>query len=248
MRMITPIKRARGFYLYDDKGRRFLDLYLDGGRALCGHRPNGLSNVLKNTLSRGLYAPYPSVYDSRLDKVLKKGFPRFSRRAVYSSLDSFEKACGETVAFDDPAFSSQTGKNVIWRPYLPVPENADRLLVNLPYPGIDAVAILSDQKDLPPSDRLSPVIQAGLVRSWFDLQLRMKELDTEVWSLLDDTGHWERSGPYLRPLCAKEDYPDLFKLYLENGILISPLFDKPSVIAVDIKEGSLKKLKQALKR
>ena len=247
MRLLPPIKRARDFYLYDEKGRRFLDLYLDGGRALCGHRPNGLSNVLKNTISRGLYAPYPSVYSNRLDKVLKQGFPRFAFREVYRSTESFEKAFGGPVHFSDPAKAAESGESSLWRPFLPVSEGCERLLVQFPYPGVDAVAILSRKDNLPPSDYLSPVTESGLVRSWFDLQIRLEQSDRAVWPLLDDTGHWERTGPYLNPLCAKGEYGDLFRLYLDQGVLISPYCDKPSVIAVDIKEGSLKKLKKALK-
>jgi len=247
MRLVPPIKRARSFYLYDEKDRRYLDLYLDGGRGLCGHRPNGLSNVLKNTISRGLFAPYPSVYSNRLNKVLKKGFPQFTYRAVYRSLDSFEKALGEPASFFDTAKTAESGESSLWRPFLPVPEESGRLLVLFPFPGVDAVAVLSRKDELPPSDYLSPVTESGLVRSWFDLQTRLKESDRSVWSLLDDTGHWERSGPYLFPRCSEREYGDLFRFYLDKGILISPLYDKPSVIAVDIKEGSLKRLKKALK-
>lgn len=247
MRLVPRIKRARDFYLYDEKGNRILDLYLDGGKALCGHRPNGLSNVLKNTISRGLYAPYPSVYGKRLDKVLSGGFPRFRYRSVYRSLESFEKKAGGALLFDDPASGSPGGPNMIWRPFLPVPETPGLLLVRLPYPGNDAVAVLSGTKELPPSDLLSPVAEAGMVRSWFDLQITLKETDRNTWSRFDSTGHWARTGPYLKPLCPEEEYADLFRLYLENDILISPYYDQPSISAVDIKEGSLKKLMKASK-
>lgn len=242
MGLLPGIKRARDFYLYDGKGNRYLDLYLDGGRAICGHRPNGLSNTLKNALSRGIYAPYPSVYQERLIKVLRKGFPRFTRLGIYSSLDSFYRAAGSVIPFSDPAMAEPDGHDVRWRPYLPVGEEWHTILVSLPYPGIDVVAVLSDDRDLPPSDRISPVIQAGLVRSWFDLQDRMSTIDDTLWSVFDKTGNWKRKGPYLQPLCSERDYPDFFRTHLDSGFLISPEYGVPSICAVEVREGSLKKI------
>jgi hypothetical protein len=243
--LLPPLKRARDYYLYDEKGNRYLDLYLDDGRALCGHRPNGLSNILKNTISRGVYAPYPSVFDSRLLKILKQGFPAFNYRAVFRSLESFERAFDGEIIFTDPAIEEDGGNAVLWRPYLSLPEGCSFILVKLPYPGIDAIAVLSADKPLPASDLLSPVTQAGMVRSWFDLQARQKELDKTVWSSLDSTGHWSRKGPYLKPLCSEKEYEELFRFYLRNNVLISPYYGKPSICAVDIKEGALKKILRA---
>ena len=35
---IPPIRRARGYRLYDHRGRRYLDLWQNGGHSLLGHR------------------------------------------------------------------------------------------------------------------------------------------------------------------------------------------------------------------
>ena len=53
---LPPIRRARGYHLYDEAGKRYLDLSLAGGRALLGHRPERALLELKNLLSRGLAA------------------------------------------------------------------------------------------------------------------------------------------------------------------------------------------------
>lgn len=243
---IPRIKRARGVYLYDEKGNRYLDLYLDGGRAFCGHRPNGLSNTIKNAVSRGIFAPYPSVYEERLFKVLKQGFPRYSHQGVYRSLESFIKDYGKEISFADPAKGDSDTKIMRWRPGLPLPEKNELLLIILPYPGVDAVAVLSKEKPLPNSHLLSPVLSAGLVRSWFDLQEVLGNLDQEQWTVLDKTGHWKRRGPYLEPLCSREEYDNLFALYLEADIVISPDYDCPSLCIAPVKEGSLKKLYRIL--
>ncbi len=53
---IPPIRRARGYRLYDHRGRRYLDLWQNGGHSLLGHRGLHLLSLLKNLMSRGLLA------------------------------------------------------------------------------------------------------------------------------------------------------------------------------------------------
>lgn len=241
--MIPRIKRARDFYLYDERGNRYLDLYLDQGRAINGHRPAGLSLALKNTLSRGLYAPYPSKYQDRLMKLLQKQFPGFNYRGVYRSFESYLNSNGSVGDFTDPSREDEMGKNVIWRPYREVGKDCAVLKITFPFPGCDVIAVLANDKEtLPGSDSIPPYILSGLIRSWFDWKSREAKAEPENWKILDETGHWKRRGPYLTPLCSREEYGELFKFYLERGILISPEYNHCSISAVDIKEGSLKKL------
>ncbi|AHH12361.1 Peptide methionine sulfoxide reductase [Borrelia hermsii YBT] len=63
------IKRARFFYLYDIRGNRYLDLYLNGGLNFLGHRVQGLNLILKQTFSRGLTASYPSVFRKQFENI-----------------------------------------------------------------------------------------------------------------------------------------------------------------------------------
>ena len=72
---LPVIGRARGSRLYALDGTRWLDCWADGGRALMGHRPKGVSLRLKNEIDRGLYAPYPSLWALRLEKALLTLFP-----------------------------------------------------------------------------------------------------------------------------------------------------------------------------
>ncbi len=67
---LPRIVRARDFHLYDDRGNRYLDMYLNGGRALLGHRPANVARELGAALSRGLFAEYPSIYTSRIERLL----------------------------------------------------------------------------------------------------------------------------------------------------------------------------------
>ena len=57
--MMPEIRRARDYRLYDIHGRRYLDLCLDGGRALLGHKPGRVVLMMKNALEKGLSASYP---------------------------------------------------------------------------------------------------------------------------------------------------------------------------------------------
>ena len=72
---LPRIRRARGYHLYTDAGRRLLDLYLDGGAALLGHRPDLLGRQLKGVLGRGLIAPLPSRYGAHLLRALRQALP-----------------------------------------------------------------------------------------------------------------------------------------------------------------------------
>jgi len=58
--LLPVIRRARGYRLYGQDGRRYLDLWQGGGRALLGHRPARVTTVLKNVISTGLVTDLPS--------------------------------------------------------------------------------------------------------------------------------------------------------------------------------------------
>jgi hypothetical protein len=52
--VLPPINRARFHYLYDRRGRRYLDLEQGKGIWAAGYRPQNHTNPLKNLLSRGV--------------------------------------------------------------------------------------------------------------------------------------------------------------------------------------------------
>jgi len=77
---IPNVLRARGYRLYLANGKRLVDLWLNGGSAVLGHTPSNLLRELKNTASRGLYAPFPHFTEARFVKALLKLFPEHSFR------------------------------------------------------------------------------------------------------------------------------------------------------------------------
>ncbi|MCF7928573.1 MAG: hypothetical protein K9L68_06340 [Spirochaetales bacterium] len=159
------IRRARDYRLYDDKGRRYLDLYLDGGRAIMGHRPGHAAGALKNSLDRGLSAAYPAVEFSRLERALQELVPGYGvcrwyagfERAVSAVMDwSGTEQSGEVPRLWDPASSPESawddrrsgGGQVslsprlasLWRPFLgagtqAASEPPGALFPVLPLPG-----------------------------------------------------------------------------------------------------------------
>jgi hypothetical protein len=82
---LPEIRRAREYHLYDAAGRRYLDLYQDCGRAVLGHRPDGLSKAVQNTLSRGIAGDFPTSNERRLAGALVRLLPHAGSFRIYRS-------------------------------------------------------------------------------------------------------------------------------------------------------------------
>ena len=102
------VLRARGFRLYTEGSRSFprrlIDLWLNGGAAVLGHTPPNVLREIKNTASRGLYAPFAHFTEARYLKALSKLFPGRSFRLY---------------AAPPPELASllDTGEVKLWRPF-----------------------------------------------------------------------------------------------------------------------------------
>ncbi len=260
LRELPAIKRARGYRLYDVQGRRYLDLYQNRGASLLGHRPPAVSVAVKNVISRGLYAPLPSVYERRLAKALFAAFPGYRALRVYANSERLLHALSVLNGADlsveeipDPVFQDCAGKPIaFFRPFLPLPsEHSPAVLLPIvPAPFPFGIALFKEEpgSDMHPSDVLSPVLLSGAIQALYDLGRYGTSFGEHVWSLFDMPG-WGRRGPYLYPLCGKDAYPDLFREFLGKGILLSPFFPGPSIIPGEFSPGELvpligKKLKR----
>lgn len=69
------VRRARGCYLYTEKGVRLTDCFLDGGRALLGWDAGKARTVFKDTLERGATGSYDAGITSRAVTAVKKLLP-----------------------------------------------------------------------------------------------------------------------------------------------------------------------------
>ncbi len=103
--MIPRFTRARGRYLYDKTGRRYLDLHADDGRAILGHRPGTLTRHIKNSFEKGLLVSYPSRFTDSVLRAAQRVFPEYRYAAVYptmpDALDAIAATRGRPVSYDD---------------------------------------------------------------------------------------------------------------------------------------------------
>ncbi len=126
LRRLPPIRRARDYRLYGENGRRYLDLWQAGGRALLGHRSERVLTELKNQISKGLLADLPSIHERRLLKALALLMPGYREFRIYRSVAALQHAIspleGQSLELDalpDPALVETDGLPLaLWRPFL----------------------------------------------------------------------------------------------------------------------------------
>jgi hypothetical protein len=82
--LLPPIRRARGYRLYAEDGRRFLDFWQDDGRGLLGAKGTGLGTVAKAETDKGLASPLPSIHSRRLTKALAAAWPGYAAARFYA--------------------------------------------------------------------------------------------------------------------------------------------------------------------
>lgn len=126
------VVRARGPYLYTQKGVRLTDLYLDAGRAVLGRGCSGSNafRVLKNTLERGETGSFPSAYNTRFQKAVLSLIPGYDYAARFSCEDSLLRAAAlytsdrttgtkqNSTGTQGAAVSPNAGLRVkLWRPW-----------------------------------------------------------------------------------------------------------------------------------
>jgi len=123
--LVPPIRRARGYRLYTADGRRLVDLWQDGGKALLGHTVPQLLNLLKDTASRGLFAPlpYPGALQ-KLERTVERLFP-WGKLRLYNDMG------GRRDIWKRAGSRDKIGSST-----LPLPENViDLAYAELPSPG-----------------------------------------------------------------------------------------------------------------
>ncbi|MDR1747738.1 MAG: hypothetical protein LBR47_01610 [Spirochaetaceae bacterium] len=87
------VRRARGCYLYTARGRRILDMYLEGGRAILGWRGGRSQLTLKNLLDRGLGGTFETPELKQLEKAIRALAPQHSVIRWYQNEDKTRNAC-----------------------------------------------------------------------------------------------------------------------------------------------------------
>jgi hypothetical protein len=255
---IPRVRRARGYRLYDGSGKRYLDLYQNGGAAILGHRSAGTVREMKDALSRGLACGLPSPSLGRIVKNIRKFFPSYACVRIYSCLHRALEAAsfylGARVSPDEifdpavdphPRYSYPVG---LWRPFLPFGEGPlpEVLIPVLPLFGLESFAALCfrsvPDREVPESDHVSPYLLAGTLEALAELS-RFQCADEVMKAAVEDAPQWERRGRYLKALFPRSEYPAVFQAFLDAGVLLSPFYPGPSILPTEASAGEARKLR-----
>lgn len=255
-RRVPVIRRAREYHLYSVSGKRYLDLWQNGGRSLLGHKPGRLTTVLKDTISRGLIADLPSVFSGRMMRVLQTMFPAYREFRISGTLTEALRLAGlyigRSVAADevaDPLLKPEAaGETLVsfWRPLLPDPSAAEVLLPVLPFAMAGAPQVVCFRGNLAPDfpiqEPVSGVLLAGLLRTLHEL----RGFEMPGWlrqDLLAGCTGWKQKQLYVVPEFDLGDYERVFEAFLEAQVLLSP--EEPYISILpggEISKGELGKM------
>lgn len=254
---IPAYRRARGYRLYGDSGKRFLDFYQDGGRAILGHGQPRIVLEMKKTLSRGQIAPYPSRYALQTAGAVRKLIPgvlevriyRSEERALYAAGRHLRTTLTQADICDPGLPESGAGKLSLWRPFLEGEAfDAPLLLPVLPLSVPPGPAVLAFREkpgeEVPQSDDCSPLSLAALKKSIFELLRYIEGCERSRWAYFDSFSIWSRKGPYLTLNMEEAGFAPLFNEMLENGILLAPRYPGPSIIPGEFTPGEVSYLKK----
>ena len=271
LRLLPNVLRAREFHLYLEGGRRIVDLWLAGGKAVLGHKTPRVLLEMKNAAERGLFTAFPHPTERRFIKALRQIFPDRAFRlyneesALYRALE--KKGIGGLI--HDPAFpresiedsqtseSKEAGQNRIslWRPFIDDNYLSTILAPVLPWPLSPAVLVLDKGMDssFPPGELIPPVILAPAARALYDLTAVVKAFSTKpvrepkIEKAIKDS-LWRRRGIYLtiKQDTGEAEYAALFKHFLEGGFLIPPSKREPVILPREMSKGEEAKLAELL--
>lgn len=240
-RNIPNFRRAREYHLYDDRGRRYLDLYQNDGRAIMGHRPGKFSHYLKNSISRGMWADYPGQHNRRLAKLLKEIFPSYNFCTLFRNRERALQALNVSSCMDP---LEGVDRILSWRPLLPDHPEGEILFLRLPLPGFLETQIVLSTEAVPEGDEVSPIAEEGLLRLFHEYKNWAAEGKTfEDFSL---PGLLEKKGPYLQWMKAPEEFEKIFNNALEKGLLFPPETKYPLLIPAELSDYERKTIRSFL--
>ena len=252
---IPKIHRAREYRLYDGRGKRYLDFFQDNGHAIMGHRPQRTILEIKNTLSRGQLAAYPSSHHYQTLKALARLDPELPHVRIYRSIERAAYAASLQLGFDvelqdivDPALNGRdSGPVAYWRPFFETGRVDSPVLLPIlpvPMPPAPCALLFRDRPSdkVPESDTCSPASLAAMKRAVYDLLDFIDTVDRSRWHLFDTIDFWSRKGPYLTLAIEEDAFRSLFKELLRRSILISPIFPGPSIIPAEYSPGEITQL------
>ena len=273
--LVPQVLRARDFRLYtggSSKGKarkpqRLIDLWQNGGAAVLGHTPPLLLREIKNTASRGLYAPFPHFTEQRFLKALSQLLPDMSFR-IYAHLPN--ELSLQNIVLWRPYFDfCKPNKSTAGQPSKVASDTAQQpetLLIpvlpgiqgwrnGLPF-GLCVVAVPNEQAakvfvTLPPNDFLPPVLLAAATRGIWDLIAaapKRANIQYQRINKILKASLWLAKGIYLFPRTKPEPetWEVLFCRFLDAGFLLPPLPEHPLILPGILSPGEEAKLAEVL--
>ncbi len=265
--LLPPIRRARGWRLYAENGKRFLDLWQDDSRGILGAKGTGVGTVAKAAVDKGLCSPLPSVHGQRLKAAIRKAWPGWEGIRFFADSSQAAKALGLETAggesgadfLHDPARElcdpdrgralNAAGSILLLRPFsehLGGDESGFRAAwLRLPCPRVLAPIVIlfrETAEAAPPVEPVPPILLASAVKALAEYCGYRAAVGEESWKRADRRilRLFERRGPWLFPRCPREAYGRLFRAALDKGILLSPDPGLPSMLPGEFDDGELK--------
>ena len=256
---LPEISRARSYRLYCSNGKRIVDLYQDGGRAIMGHRVPGLLLSMKQALEKGMFFPCHTRYDKRLENAvhtLAGGDVSFSICSFGGDVPGKLGIGGIDNTLTDSISVKTAGDAVYWYPFsgdsiAELLENYRFVIPVLPFPGtFSPYIILSRTGTLPDKDPVSPAVISSVITVIYRLVDFMKTDPCREWKgcfkIIEK--YWRIKGPYLIPLYSREMHNAFFIFLLGKGYLISPVYENISILPAEVSAGEKAGFLNALSR
>ncbi len=236
------IKRARSSFLYTEKGKRLIDLYQENGRAILGWGGGTAFTKMKNALDRGATGSFKTCFSYRLEKACNALFFCDDRKVF---VFQFKSDCF------DCALSLSPDKTFVYKPWKEEGKayiDADCIIFEPPLPlagGIYLLAVKKSILDLVSGDsikrtiKLSSPLEVALTRTVYNLISAIQVRQEKDWFIYDKhlIWYWERKGPYLYPKVAKRNYKSFLLHCLDLGLVISPIYEEPSIVPFGADKG-----------
>lgn len=236
------IKRARGPYLYTEKGVRLLDLFQENGRAILGWGGSSAFTMLKNSLNRGFTGSFKTSSFYRLQKSVSELLSGERKVFVY-----YKKEDAEKVSRD--FFGKDAAEYKPWAENLSEVINSDAVIFEpcLPWTeGIFLLAVKAEYAKDVPHEKIPAPLEEAVTRSVYNLISAIQYRSEKDWFIYDQilTKYWLRKGPYLFPKVPESKYEAFTDHCLSLGICINPEYKAVSIVPFGADKGALNVLKK----
>ncbi len=256
------VNRARGVYLYTEKGVRLVDMYLDAGRSIMGRgNGNGRSMLMfKNAMAKGLTSNFESGRQYRANKAILSTAKGFENVHFFSSKESCAFAICKALSIDfsfgdihTNSMDSWLYKNGIpmWNPWAFETLEDENLAYVVPPFLLSQnihIVVTKGSVEMPCTDtNIASCSFDGLARSFYDYEKEKENVSEKDFCIFDDVfnTYFNRKSCYLFPKMNEQHYKDFVIHCMDKGLLLSPYYNVPSIVPIGVNLGDFKKLSQS---